>query len=317
MAPFALTTDKNTPRCFPWLWSVNPRALESRNGESYLRVVYRFVRVAQMVITIIILAITASNASDFSTIGCSVPSKLGYNIAAVSLNAAQPMMEMLIFHQGGFVIPCAHCTSPLDWAEARTKDPSMVHLGYTIDKREQSPAPKGLTRSLHERAYGSYHRPGAGKAAGKTALDSIITVLFAFTTATSILWIFQNRRSGAGATAPTMAGGPTAPHQPAPVAIPSTQVYPDKTEEGYTGPPPQHGTYPLQSQPQMQQGGHPGPVTNMQAPTYPNSAAPGSATEYYRPNPATQPQQPQYPPNHAEMGSHPTEYKSVSPVSAQ
>lgn len=60
------TTDKVSPRCFPWLW---------------------FVRIAQMVLTIIILAIASSNAQDFSSIpGCNVPSRIGYNIAAVGLD---------------------------------------------------------------------------------------------------------------------------------------------------------------------------------------------------------------------------------------
>lgn len=67
MAVNIYTTDKVSPRCFPWLW---------------------FVRIGQMLLTIIILALTASNAYDFSSrLACSVPSKLGYNIAAVSQGA--------------------------------------------------------------------------------------------------------------------------------------------------------------------------------------------------------------------------------------
>lgn len=61
------TTDKVSPRCFPWLW---------------------FVRIGQMVLTIIVLAIAASNAQDFASIpGCNVPSRIGYNIAAVGQEA--------------------------------------------------------------------------------------------------------------------------------------------------------------------------------------------------------------------------------------
>ncbi|KAL8773678.1 MAG: hypothetical protein Q9209_001444 [Squamulea sp. 1 TL-2023] len=55
------TSDKTSERGFPWLW---------------------FVRLLQMLVTVIVLAITASNASDFTSLSCSVPSKLGYNIAA-------------------------------------------------------------------------------------------------------------------------------------------------------------------------------------------------------------------------------------------
>ena len=57
------TSDKTSERCFPWLW---------------------FARLGQMLVTIIVLAIAASSASDFTSMGCSVPSKLGYTIAAVS-----------------------------------------------------------------------------------------------------------------------------------------------------------------------------------------------------------------------------------------
>lgn len=63
MALNMYTSDRTSPRSFPWLW---------------------YVRLLQMVVTIIILAITALDASVFSGIGCNVPSKLDYNIAAVS-----------------------------------------------------------------------------------------------------------------------------------------------------------------------------------------------------------------------------------------
>lgn len=63
MALNIYTRDKVSERCFPWLF---------------------FVRILQMVVTILILAIAASSAHDFTGIGCSVPSKLGYNVAAVS-----------------------------------------------------------------------------------------------------------------------------------------------------------------------------------------------------------------------------------------
>lgn len=42
------------------------------------------LHLAQILIAVIVLAITASNASDFKGYGCNVPSKLGYNIAAVN-----------------------------------------------------------------------------------------------------------------------------------------------------------------------------------------------------------------------------------------
>ena len=54
--------DKTSPRTFPWLW---------------------FLRLPAIVISIIVLGITAANHSTFSNSGCSAPSKLSYNIAVV------------------------------------------------------------------------------------------------------------------------------------------------------------------------------------------------------------------------------------------
>ena len=83
-----------------------------------------------MVVTIIILAITASNAADFSGIGCSVPSKLAFNIAAVSIDFIQLTKNgMLISSLVGFVLPRTRCTPPLDQPKAQPAVATMVHLG--------------------------------------------------------------------------------------------------------------------------------------------------------------------------------------------
>lgn len=185
---------------------------------------------------------------------------------------------------------------------------------YQWDKRDQSPAPAAvLARSLHERAYGKSHKFGGGRVAGRVALDSIITVTFAFTTAMGIFWIFKNRRSGAANVALAPSASPQ--HLESQPVAQSTQVYPDKMDGTYPNQPQQQGAYPPQGQVQMQQGGYPQPAANVQPSMYPNSGLQGSMPEYNNPTHQNQSQQPQYPHDHGEIGSHPTEYKSVSPVS--
>ncbi|KAI4145321.1 MAG: hypothetical protein L6R39_003840, partial [Caloplaca ligustica] len=311
-----------------------------------------------MVVTIIILAIAASNAADFTGISCSVPSKLGYNVAAAVLSfivllvlllstgpkAALRVIPWFIWGQLGldvfmFIIwiaaagvsqyncndLCNACSGYSEvWASGLD---CYCGGGYYWYKRDQSPAPAGLARSLQERAYrGS--KPGAGKVAGKTALNSIMVVLWAFTTAMTIFWIFKNRRAGAAAStgpaAPTT--GPAAPQQAGgPGAVPTTEFYPEKTEEPYTNQPLQQGnyppqpqppmqsyspqaqqpmqSYPPQSQPPMQQQpmqAYPDPISNMQPNTYATSRPQGPQGEHYtQPSPL----QTSYPHNHAEMGS--------------
>ncbi|KAL8733516.1 MAG: hypothetical protein Q9181_003564 [Wetmoreana brouardii] len=312
MALNIYTSDKTSPRCFPWLW---------------------YVRLLQMVVTIIVLAIAASNAHDFSSIYCSVPSKLGYNIAAAVLSFIVLLMLLLATgpNPGLRVIPwfiwgqlgldvfmfiiwiaaagvsryncndlCNACSGyDLVWAD------DLSCSCYYVYKRDQSPAPKGLARSIEERAY---HRrgPGASRVAGKTALNSIMVVLFAFTTAMTVFWIFKSRSSGAGASTTS----PLAP-QPTPQAgmsgaTPMTGAGPEKTGASYT-------QEELQAQPQMQQAGYPEPIVNSQQPVHPTSGPQGAAGEYYN-QPQSQPQQTQYPPNHVEMQSHPPGQQNVSPV---
>ncbi|KAL8688031.1 MAG: hypothetical protein Q9218_005955 [Villophora microphyllina] len=318
MALTIYTSDRTSPRCFPWLW---------------------FVRLLQLLVTIIVLAIAASNASELSSIDCSVPSKLGYNIAAAVLSFI--VLVILILSTGpkpGLrVIPwfiwgqlaldafmfiiwiaaagvsryncndlCSACSGYNHvWADG------LDCLCYYYYKRDQSPVPKGLARSIEERAY---HRrgPGAGKVAGKTALNAIMVVLFAFTTAMTVFWIFKNRRSGAAAsTATPLAPQPT----PTPGAAPMTGTGPEKIDPPYTQPTLQ-GAYPQgppQTQAPMQQTGYPEPMSNMQQPTYHTSGPQGSAEDYYNQS-QNQPQQAHYPPNYAEMQSHSMEQPAVSPV---
>ncbi|KAI4199079.1 MAG: hypothetical protein LQ350_004834 [Teloschistes chrysophthalmus] len=318
MALNIYTTDKTSPRCFPWLW---------------------FVRLLQIVITIIILAITASNASEFSSITCDVPSKLGYNIAAAVLSlivliilllstGPKPSLRVLPWFIWGqlaldtfmFIIWIAaagvsqydcndlcNACSGFDtvWAD------NLYCTCYFVYKRDQSPVRRELARSVQERA--TRRGPALGRVAGKTALNAIIVVLFAFTTAATIFWILKNRRSGtAPSTATPLAPQPT----PAPGAAPMSGPSPAKTDASYTEVTPQGSYYPPgppQGQAPMQQTAYPQPTVNTQQPSYATSGPQGSAGDYYNQYQA-QPQQAHYPPNHAEMQSPSTEQPAVSPV---
>lgn len=57
------TSDKTTPRSFPWLW---------------------YLRLVAIIGTLIVLAITAQNSATFHSIGCDAPGRLNFNLAVVS-----------------------------------------------------------------------------------------------------------------------------------------------------------------------------------------------------------------------------------------
>ncbi|KAL8702084.1 MAG: hypothetical protein Q9201_004586 [Fulgogasparrea decipioides] len=286
-----------------------------------------------MAVTIIALAIAASNADVFSGMGCSVPSKLGYNIAAAVLSfivllvlilatGPKPGLRVIpwfIWGQLGldvfmFIIWIAAagvsqydcndlCNACSGASEVWTS--GLYCYCYYISKRDQSPAPRGLAKSIEERGY--HHRGlGSSRVAGKTALDSIMVVLFAFTTAMTVFWIFKTRRSGTEASTTTQLAPQPTPQAGTLGTTPTTGTYPEKTGASFT-----HEE--LQAQPQMQQPGYPEPNADSQQPVYPTSGPQGAAGEYYN-QPQSQPQQIQYPPNHVEMQSHLPGQQIVSPV---
>ncbi|KAL8901651.1 MAG: hypothetical protein Q9207_005092 [Kuettlingeria erythrocarpa] len=325
--------DKNVgERCFPWLW---------------------FVRIVQLLLSILILGIAASNAADFSGISCSVPAKLGYNIAASVLSfivvivlllstGPKPALRVIPWFVWGqlaldafmFIIWIAaagvsqydcndlcNACSGFDqvWASGLN-----CYCGSYYDfyyKRDQSPAPAGLAQSLEKRR--SRHS-SSSKAVGRIALSSIMVVLWTFTLAMTVFWIFKNRKAGAAAsTAPTAltpGPGPTQQSGGDAGVVPTTHVYSEKTDAPYTNQPlqqqqqQQQGSYPQHAQPEMQS--YPEPVAGMQPNTYATSGPQGAASEYY--GQQQPPQQTQaYPAQHAEMASPglPRD-QNVSPVSA-
>ncbi|KAL9038738.1 MAG: hypothetical protein Q9180_002951 [Flavoplaca navasiana] len=310
-------SDKTSERCFPWLW---------------------FVRLLQMLITIIVLGIVASSASDFGSLSCSVPSKLGYNIAAAVLSFL--VLLALVFSTGPAhlfrIIPwliwgqlaldvfmliiwiAAAGVSQYTCSDLCNACPAYDQVwgggvycycsSYYIYKRDQSPAPSGLSRSIEERAYYGNSGAGSSKRDARVAFNSIIVILFAFTTAATIFWIFKNRRSGAGAASTPSAVGNTA-QQPGGLApTPAPGFYPEGQAPSHT----QSTSSPSQEpQPQMQQSGYSEP---MQHSTYPAASQQGSAGEYYN-QPQNQSQPTVYPPNRAEMPSPPPQQHGVSPIS--
>lgn len=143
--------------------------------------------------------------------------------------------------------------------------------------------------------------------------EHVIRILFAFTTAATIFWIFKNRRSGgAGAASTSSPAGNTA-QQPGALQPTPAPGYQAPDGQGTTQIPgtQQGASYPLQqTQPQMQQSGYSEPT---QQSTYPTNKPQGSASEYYSP-PQSQPERTNYPPNRAEMPSPPPQQHGVSPI---
>ncbi|KAL8676449.1 MAG: hypothetical protein Q9224_007286, partial [Gallowayella concinna] len=199
------------------------------------------------------------------------------------------------------------------------------------DKRDQSPAPKGLAGPIQERAYYRHNGPGTSQRNAKMAFDAVMVVLFAFTTAATIFWIFKNRKAGAATGTSSNPENPIAPQQtgalpPAPAPgyatteKPDTSSYSQSTVQEISYPPPQQQQQ--QQQPQMQRSGHsPEPMQQSQYPIpVPQGAAgdyynqpQGSAGEYYN-QPRSQTQQTNTPPNRAEMPSPPLQKQNVSPI---
>lgn len=63
------------------------------------------------------------------------------------------------------------CTACAGYDEVWSGGLDCICDSYVIYKRDQSPAPKGLARTIEERAYRN-KGPGASRVAGKIAVDS-------------------------------------------------------------------------------------------------------------------------------------------------
>ena len=87
------TTDKTSPRSFPWIW---------------------FLRLAQFFISLLVLAVTAAAIALLvgpSDGGCSVPGKMGWNLACVGSTSPYLLGNLLTSNLGR---SGAHFTRLLD-----------------------------------------------------------------------------------------------------------------------------------------------------------------------------------------------------------
>ncbi|KAI4158716.1 MAG: hypothetical protein LQ342_007182 [Letrouitia transgressa] len=241
---------------------------------------------------------------------CSVPGKLGYNIAAAVLSFI--VLLYFIFSTGPQIIfktlpwfiwgqlaldafmfiiwIAAAGASRYNYTDLYGWD---CYYDYYKEKRNLSPAPQGLPRSVEKRdlyssdysRYGSHYRTG-GKATANIGLDSIMVVLFAFTFAATVFWFVQNRnaRRNAAAAGPNVPAGQTLNTGAPPMNPAVNNTYPQQPQpavypQGQPQPQGVHGT------PGMQQPGFAQDKPVMQQTVYPQGQQ-GAGGEYYN-----QPQQ--------------------------
>lgn len=68
------TSDKETPRSFFWIW---------------------YIRIFQLILTLVVLGIAAANIASFGNLDCSVPGKLAWNVACVSTYLSTKLLSGL------------------------------------------------------------------------------------------------------------------------------------------------------------------------------------------------------------------------------
>ncbi|KAL2038315.1 hypothetical protein N7G274_008964 [Stereocaulon virgatum] len=200
------TSDKTSPRSFPWLW---------------------FVRLPAIVFSIVVLGITASDASKWGGWECSVPSKLGYNIAVsvisflvlvYSLLATGPspqvrLLPWFIWGQIGldavmFILWLAatasssyNCSDLCNACSAYSEvvynsDVCFCFDNSNIYRRTYTPKPKGALYARAPRSSHSSNTGGGSLIAARQAFDAIMTIIFAFCLGATILWIVNSHQSG-------------------------------------------------------------------------------------------------------------------------
>lgn len=124
MALQIYTRDKTSPGGFQWIW---------------------FIRFFQIVITLIVLGITAANVTSFHDIGCSAPGKLDFNLAVVRFRLNLPIHLSSL---QSLVCACANRYNILSLCNRPTgnlQSPAVVHMGLNLPRR---PAPYLLACSL-------------------------------------------------------------------------------------------------------------------------------------------------------------------------
>lgn len=273
------TSDKTSPRSFPWLW---------------------YLRLVALVVTLIVLGITASNTATFHDIGCDAPGRVSFNLAVSILSlialvyfilASGPSRTtrllpwfiwgqlaldalMFIFWLSAAATSSYSCTDLCNACGILDGyvffDSESCECSDFFYKRDYSPRRGNVLqpRRSHSSSPSSGSTVG-GTIAAKQAFDAIMTVLFALFIAADIFWVLKSRRSGtATAPAPTIGapmkneeagmsagggGAPTYTQEPG-----SQYNYPMAPQGGYTGQPMQNQAgSPQQSMPQeAYSGGH-------------------------------------------------------------
>ena len=103
------TSDKTSPRGFNWIW---------------------FLRLAEILVSLIVLALVARDVGGLSSLSCGIPGKMAWNLACVRPpfycpRAQQPILTPTA---GGPLFPRSNLSDPLIWPEPSLQDPSMVDL---------------------------------------------------------------------------------------------------------------------------------------------------------------------------------------------
>lgn len=133
------TRDKTSPRSFRWQW---------------------FLRLTAILFTLIILGLSGAGASEFSSSGCSAPSKLNYNLAVVrspfhAIHSLHPLtyLPRCAVHP---LLPRPHLLHPRHGPHPTNPPPPLAHLRPTSPRppplhplgRRRSQLPLQLQRPL-------------------------------------------------------------------------------------------------------------------------------------------------------------------------
>lgn len=216
------TSDKTSPRSFPWLW---------------------YLRLVALILTFIVLGITASNTATFHNIGCDAPGRLSFNLAVSILSfialiyfilASGPSRTtrllpwfiwgqlaldalMFIFWLSAAATSSYSCTDLCNACGIFDGyvffDSESCECSDFFFKRDYSPKPVNVLqpRRSHSSRRSSDSAVG-GSIAAKQAFDAIMTVLFALFIAADVFWILKSRRSGT-TTTPSPIIGATMKHE--------------------------------------------------------------------------------------------------------
>ncbi|KAL6716667.1 hypothetical protein ACLMJK_006235 [Lecanora helva] len=212
------TTDKTSPRSFPWLW---------------------FLRLPAIVVTIIVLGITAANHTTFTNSSCSAPSKLNYNLAVSVISfvfliylilstGPSPKVRLLPWAIYGqllldallFIFWLAAAASSRyncnDLCNA-CSDFSTVYYDnlfcYCFNgddgffKRDQSPVPRSDLEKRRVVQHNSDSASGyAATADARKAFDAIMVLIFFACLISDLLWIVTASRHNSTTTTTTAPG---------------------------------------------------------------------------------------------------------------